>query len=214
VTTTPARTRGRPRGSRGSDLLAIARAEFLAHGFAGTTMSAIVARARVSKTSLYGAYPSKGELFAAVVRDWTAQGRDAIRPHLEVLRESRDVRAGLLVFAATLQDAVLAREVSQMRRLVAAEAAQFPEVAAEYLAESWDRNIAALAEVIARLAESGRLDSDDPGRAAREFTWMAIGEALNSQTLGGYDDVIDRAALAAAATSAVETFLARYGPRP
>lgn len=48
-------------------LLASAREQFLEHGFAGASLSAIVAGAGVTKGALYGYYASKEELFCAVV---------------------------------------------------------------------------------------------------------------------------------------------------
>lgn len=50
-------------------LLASAKKQFLAHGFAGASLSAIVAGAGVTKGALYGYYASKEELFCAVVAD-------------------------------------------------------------------------------------------------------------------------------------------------
>src|ERR671927_1157981 len=95
----PTRRRGRPPGSAGAELLSIARATFIAHGFRGTTMDAIAAQAHISKASLYTAYPSKDLLYAAVVRDWVDRGYEAMRPHATALAGAEDVRRGLLQLA-------------------------------------------------------------------------------------------------------------------
>ena len=209
--------RGRPGGSTGSDLLAAARDVFLGRGFAGATMDAVAARARISKQTLYREYPSKDDLFAAVVRDWVDRGHDAMRPHVGALLEAQDMRDGLLRLARVLQAGVLSAPVLQMRTLVAAEAERFPEVAADYVSRSWDRNQRLLAEALAELATRGRLDVPDADVAAEQFTWLVLGAPLNRLTLqarsephGGREPAV---ATDAVATEAVTTFLSRFGPR-
>lgn len=207
------RQRGRPRGSQGAELLDIARRTFLERGFGGTTMDAVAAEARISKNSLYRDYPSKDALYAAVVADWVVRGRDAMRPHLEALLADEDPARGLLRLARILQAGVLSPAVLQMRILVAAEAARSPEVAADYVANSWNRNIAALADAFAELAERDLIITDDPRLAAEQFTWLVLAAPLNEQTLQARAGTVSDPALERIADQAVETFLARFGPR-
>lgn len=176
---------GRPSGQQGAELLAVARGVFLELGFSGATMQEVATRARISKSSLYLEHQSKDELFAAVVRDWAERGRDAMRPHLDRLLAADDLRLALVEFATTLQAAVLSPSVIRMRCLVAAESDRFPAAAAMYLADSWTRNIRALADTISELADRGRLVVAEPGVAAHQFTWTAVGGPLNAQTIGG-----------------------------
>ncbi|QRY86308.1 TetR/AcrR family transcriptional regulator [Tsukamurella tyrosinosolvens] len=207
------RLRGRPGGSSGADLLAIARDLLLDRGFAGTTMDAVAAGARISKQTLYRQYPSKDDLYAAVVRDWVDRGRDAMRPHLDALIATDDAGRGLRALAGTLQAGVLSGPVLRMRTLVAAEAQRFPDVADDYVRRSWDRNQGLLADALARLAARGLLRVDDPAAAAEQFTWLVLAAPLNRLTLtggrtGGTQEESD-----AVADEAVATFLARYAPR-
>ena len=101
------RRRGRPAGLTEGDLLAVARALFLECGYAATTMDEIAARARISKASLYREHPSKAALFSAVVSDWAAAGRDAMRPALAQLVASTDLSADLVDLARTIRAGVL-----------------------------------------------------------------------------------------------------------
>lgn len=206
------RLRGRPGGSSGADLLAIARNLFLERGFAGTTMDAVAAGARISKQTLYRQYPSKDDLYAAVVRDWVDRGRDAMAPHLAALIATGDAAAGLRALAGTLQAGVLSGPVLRMRTLVAAEAQRFPEVADDYVRRSWDRNQALLAEALTQLATRGLLRIDDPGTAAEQFTWLTLAAPLNRLTLTGGRTGGTQRESDAVADAAVATFLARYGP--
>jgi TetR/AcrR family transcriptional repressor of mexJK operon len=210
---TTRRRRGRPGGSSGSDLLSIAREVFLSQGFAGTTMDAVAARGRISKQTLYRQYSSKDDLFAAVVRNWVDRGYDAMRPHTRALLEAPDVREGLLALARVLHAGVLSAPVLQMRTLVAAEADRFPEVAADYVARSWDRNQRMLADALAELAVRGRLDVERADVAAEQFTWLVLAAPLNRRTLQAGGQPSGREELEAVATEAVTTFLSRFGRR-
>ncbi len=204
--------RGRPGGSSGADLLAIARQVFLTRGYAAATMDAVAAGGRISKQTLYRRYPSKEALYAAVVRDWVDRGYDAMHPHTRELAETRDVRAGLLRLAQVLHAGVLSTPVLQMRTLIAAEAERFPEVAADYVARSWDRNQALLGDALERLAGRGLLRLEQAAIAAEQFTWLVLAAPLNRLTLqAGGSSLVTEADLETTATEAVDTFLSRYG---
>jgi TetR/AcrR family transcriptional repressor of mexJK operon len=210
ATTHTARRRGRPPGSEGRELLAIARELFLRQGFRGTTMDAIAARARTSKHTLYAAYPSKTALFAAVVRDWVDQGHDALAPLTQALAQTSDPRAGLRELAAALQAGILSPPVLQMRALIAAEAGALPEVAADYLQRSWNRNLARLGEALGTLDRRGLLAIDDAATAAEQFVWLTIAAPLNRLTLQGAPGRYSDRELKHTADEAVTTFLSRY----
>lgn len=204
------RRRGRPGGSTGTDLLAVAREIFLAHQYAGTTMDAVAAQAKISKQTLYRQYPSKDELYAAVVRDWVDRGRDAMAPHLAQLRDTTDVRAGLLDLARILHAGVLSGPVLGMRTLVAAEAGRFPAVAEDYVHRSWDRNQALLADALRHLGTRELLRLGDPEVAAEQLTWLVLAAPLNRLTLTGGAAQYSPDELEAIAQEAVTTFLDRY----
>ncbi|MEP7023672.1 MAG: TetR/AcrR family transcriptional regulator [Actinomycetota bacterium] len=206
------RRRGRPPGTGGAGLLAIAREQFVSHGFRGATMDAIAARAKISKQTLYGSYPSKDELYSAVVRDWVDQGYDAMRPHTLALLDAARIRDGLHRLATVLQAAVLSPPVLQMRTLVAAEADAFPDVAADYVTRSWDRNLGMLAETLSTLASRRQLAISDPEAAAEQFVWLVLGAPLNRLSLQGTAHGYSAARLQAIADEAVVTFMSRYEP--
>jgi AcrR family transcriptional regulator len=184
---------------------------FLELGFAGATMHEVARRAGVSKASLYSEHPSKDALFAAMVADWAVQGRGAMRPALEVLLAAGSVRDGLVTFARTMQAAVLDDGPLRMRRLVAAESPRFPDVAAQYVAASWDTNIDDLAGALAQLAARGELDLPNPRITAEHLTWMVVGGPLNAQTLGA--PMASPNHLETLVQVAVETLLRTYSPR-
>jgi TetR/AcrR family transcriptional repressor of mexJK operon len=208
----PPGRRGRPPGSEGAELLAIAREQFVSHGFRRTTMDGIAARGRISKQTLYSAYSSKDELYAAVVRDWVERGHDALHPHMLALRDATDVHDGLHRLAQALQAGILSPPVLQMRILVAAEADSFPDIASEYVTRSWDRNLRLLAETLTTLTGRGLLAIDHPAVAAEQFVWLVIGAPLNELALRGTSHGYSAGRLEHVAEEAVATFLSRYGP--
>ena len=201
---------GRPSGSAGRELLDIARSEFLAKGHAGTTMEAIASAARISKNSLYREYASKDALYAAVIADWVERGRDAMRPHTEALAAATDTVEALRRLARSIQAAVLSPPVRQMRALVAAESARFPEIATDYVKRSWERNIQSLADAFAVLAARGMITTDVPLVAAEQFTWLAVAAPLNRMTLDAGANPYTQGELDVIADEAVATFVARF----
>ena len=178
------RTPGRPAGRTGDALLDTAREVFLEHGYAGTSMDEVAKRARISKASLYREHASKSALYAAVVRQWAAAGRGAMKPALEGLKADPDLRNGLIELGETMRAGMLSPPVIAMRRLVIAEAVAQPQVARDYLAQSWDTNIHDLAEALTELAHTHGLLVDDADVLAGEFTWLVVGAPLNAGLLG------------------------------
>ncbi len=163
------RKRGRPSGIVGPELVTIAREQFLEHGFRRTTMDAVASRAGISKQTLYAAYPSKDALFAAVVTDWVDRGRTAVGPQVQALLGADPLERALRDLATTLQAGILSEPVLAMRALVAAQAETLPEVAADYVARSWGRNVGTLADALGELARRGRLSVPDATVAAEQF---------------------------------------------
>jgi AcrR family transcriptional regulator len=81
-TTTPTRPRQRRKETRPQELLDAALELFVEKGFAATRSEEVAHRAGVSKGTLYLYYPSKEELFKAVVRqklsNLIAEGQDLV----------------------------------------------------------------------------------------------------------------------------------------
>jgi hypothetical protein len=97
-----------------------------------------------------------------------------------------------------------------MRALIAAEAGALPEVAADYLQRSWNRNLARLAEALGTLDRRGLLAIDDAATAAEQFVWLTIAAPLNRLTLQGAPGRYSDRELKHTADEAVTTFLSRY----
>lgn len=155
----PARVRRRRQAARPGEIAAAALAVFTEKGFAATRMQDVATRAGIAKGTLYLYFPTKEELFFAVVREallprlaaieaWTA-GQSTPAP--EVLR-------GLLAHARTLGRGA----VAAIPRLVLTEAARSPAIARFYAEEVVARGMRAIAGILARGVARGEFRAVDP----------------------------------------------------
>ncbi|MFT4011190.1 MAG: TetR/AcrR family transcriptional regulator [Nocardioidaceae bacterium] len=196
-------------------VLAAATSLFLEHGFRGTSMDQIAARASVSKQTVYKQFHDKERLFREIVDSVTANARvvvevvtTAFGPVPATTRETLEER--LRQVARAYLDGVLQPHVLAVRRLVIAEAEQFPDLAAHYYREGPEQGVAAVAACLAPYVEAGLLDIDDLVVAATHFAYLSLGpiqdraQFVPTETPPGAQR--ERAAAAAA-----RTFLAAFG---
>ena len=125
--------RERRKDARPSELTAAALSLFVEKGFAATRVEEVAQRAGVSKGTLFLYFPSKVELFKAVVRE-NITGRFAEWNHSFDQFEGSTadmVRHGMLQW----WERIGATEASGITKLVISEAQLFPEIAHFYRAE-------------------------------------------------------------------------------
>ncbi|MCW5653759.1 TetR/AcrR family transcriptional regulator [Hydrogenophaga sp.] len=129
----PRQRRTRRKEARPGELLDAALALFVEKGFASTRVEEVAARAGVSKGTLFLYFPSKEELFKAVVREniagrfaeWNLELQGFSGNSAELVRYSLHVwweRIGMTA-------------ASGITKLVMSEAGMFPEIAAFYQQE-------------------------------------------------------------------------------
>jgi AcrR family transcriptional regulator len=186
-------------------ILCIARRMFLDSGYAATSMSAIAAEVGGSKATLWNYFPSKEELFSAVLDDATAAYRQQLT---DLLRPTPVVEATVLAFARGFIAKITSRDAVQLHRLVAAEAARSPEVG-QIFARVPQRTRQLLADFFAGAMAAGQLRRADPGTAAFVLTSLCIG--VQQRMLWGAD-CPSESELEAEAQTATEVFLRAYAP--
>lgn len=145
----PLARRERRKEARPGELLDAALDLFVEKGFAATRSEEVAARAGVSKGTLFLYFPSKEELFKAVVRE-NISGRfsEWVREFEEFEGSTPDmVRYCLRVWWERLG----ATRASGITKLMISEARNFPELAAFYQQEV----IRPANELIARILERG-----------------------------------------------------------
>lgn len=143
----------RRKEARPQEIVAAAMDVFAERGFAAARLEEVAARAGVSKGTLYLYFPSKDELFKAVIRA-------AILPNLEQAETLVAAAGGpcLPVLERLLR--MVARLIATTRmavipRLVIAEAGNFPELAAFYHREVIRRGFGVLAALLRRGIDNG-----------------------------------------------------------
>jgi AcrR family transcriptional regulator len=97
----------------------------LDRGFGRTTLDLVAQHAEVGKSSLYARYPSKGDLFAAVV----SLSIHTMFDHMAPVPEGLDLGQRLQAVGEALIEGMLHPRCVAFMRITAAEADNFPELA-------------------------------------------------------------------------------------
>lgn len=143
----------RRKEARPGELLQAALELFLEKGYAATRVEAVAARAGVSKGTLFLYFPSKQELFQAVVRQNISDSYVGWRLELEQFQGSS---AALLCRAMQVWwQQIAGTSALRITRLIWAEAAHFPELAAFYRQEVDAPGHAMLQQILQRGMDSG-----------------------------------------------------------
>lgn len=159
----------RRKESRPAELLAAALEFFVERGYAATRLDEVAARAGVSKGTLYLYFPSKEDLFKAVVRE-------TIVPQIDEMRRSVDrPDAGcaelLRSFFAEWWQRFGASRLGGIAKLIVAEAGNFPEVARFFQEEVIEPHSELLVAIIERGIRRGEFAPVDARLAAQ--LWIA-----------------------------------------
>lgn len=187
--------------------VAAARNAFFQNGYAGTTMSAISAQVGGSKTTLWTYFPSKDELFAAVVDDIVEHYGCALSVELSPELPVAEV---LGHFAAAMLSTMLSPPIINLHRVVTGEVGRFPELGRLFYERGPKRGKARLAEYMAGVMADGRLRTGDPALASRQFSAMCQSHVFQLALYGIEAPSPDM--VARDITSAVDSFLRAWGP--
>ena len=191
-------------------ILQAAQAAFLAKGYAGTTMDEVAALAAVSKQTVYKHFDDKQRLFEAIVTGEIDTAETRTHEMVEALGATDDLPADLRRFARQHVLDVTQPHLLRLRRIVIAEAEQFPDLARTWYADGPERGHAALARQLQALAARRLLRIDDPLLAAQHLNWLILAIPLHRALFHGSDLVFTRKELHRYADEAVRVFLAGY----
>jgi AcrR family transcriptional regulator len=149
-------------------LLEAAQAVFLDQGYARATMDAVARAAGTTRKTLYARHADKSALLSAVVERLLDQALAPLRTQLAPATGSPEARALLLQLGRELARLSADSGVAGLNRLILAEATQRPELAALF-GTLYARAIAGVRECLDLLVSRGRLQLDEPDRAAAAF---------------------------------------------
>ncbi|ODR96987.1 hypothetical protein AUC69_12685 [Methyloceanibacter superfactus] len=157
---------------RPQEIVAAAFEEFASHGYAGTRLEDVAARAKVSKGLPYLYFKTKEELFKAVVRSVITSHFDTIRNEMESTTLSvEDFLKG--PFLKFVQELVCSRRVLIVRLLIA-EGHKHPELTAFY----FDNVVARGLETLRALIDRGVARGEFRETALRDYPQLLIAPML------------------------------------
>ncbi len=198
---------GRPSRAQSEQLreriLDAATALFLSLGYGFTSVEAVARRARVSKRTFYHRFKDKRALFGAVVHRII----DRLRPPADVsLVEGADAQRILERLAGLILAAALAPQAIALHRIIVAESARFPKLAAVVTDQgATEEAIRLISGVLEREARTGKLQGLDFRFAAEQFLHMVI--AVPQRRAMGLGTSMTRAELDAWPGDVVNLFL-------
>jgi TetR/AcrR family transcriptional regulator len=149
----PALRRERRKEARPGELLAAALDLFVEKGFAATRSEEVAQRAGVSKGTLFLYFPTKEDLFKAVVRE-NISGK--VSEGFEELQKFTGTSAELIAYLMNMWwQRFGSTKASGITKLMTSEATNFPELASFYHAEVVEPNHRLIQSVIQRGMDSG-----------------------------------------------------------
>src|SRR5262249_40018492 len=144
---------------------------FLEVGYGAATIDDVIRRVGGSKRTVYFYFGSKEALFAAVIDSIVGE---VFRPLPDIDDSSLNVRETLVLVAEQQMETMLSDRHIALSRLVAAEAARFPEIVRGYYEQGPARGYAKLEQYFARQVASGSLNLPNVRRAAKYFWGMLL----------------------------------------
>ena len=200
----PQSARGRARLAK---ILEAATQLFLKVGYEQTSIDAILLESGGSKSTLYAYFPTKEDLFRAVIDN--VVDNDA-GPALEIVGNARLV---LIEFAASRLRVVLSPRHRAVLGLVVAERDRFPDLARIYLERGPQKSYRMLSTYLEALKRREVLEIEDVGEAVEFFVGMLFQRWL-PQLLYLNQPVPTEEVLRARAERVVARFFAAYRSRP
>lgn len=186
LSTSPTRRRARRKDARPGEIVEAALRLFAERGFAATKLEDVAAAAGIGKGTIYLYFPTKDDLFRAVVRQ-------AVLPNLEAataLAADPEVSAAetLRLLAERFLE-VMDSDLTAIPKLIVAEAGNFPALARFYADEVAHKGMALIRGVLARGIERGEFRPVDLDGALPLFSAPFLLLALWKHSLGRHTDM-------------------------
>ncbi len=195
------------RDERRAAILKIAHDVFLAEGYAATSMSAIAARVGGSKATLYNYFPSKEDLFRAVVRDRGEQVAELLD---QGRLEGGDFRTVITRFGERFLAMILSDEFVRTYRVMIGEVARFPELGLAFYESGPKQATHRIGEYFTTAVEAGDLKREEPDLMAQNFLDLCM-SGLHFRRLWNVTPAPTDEDIRANVARAVSIFLAAFG---
>ena len=191
------------------DILVAAEELFLRAGFGDTSMQAVATRAGVAKATVYSNFPSKEDLFAAVIRRRAECNKLDIQ-HIDL--DAGDIQTTLLELAVAFLLDIYSREQIELFQTVVADARRFPKLGQLMLEGPFLETHGKITDYFARLFDDGELRLADPHMAVELFLGIIKAEK-HVKLLFSQDAKVSPESVREVADHAVDVFLNGARPR-
>jgi len=176
----------RRKDARPPEILDAALAVFAQKGFAATRLDDVAAKAGITKGTIYLYFDSKQALFEALARQSVGAQIDQVTAQLAGFSGST---SDLLRFVlSTIGRFAITSDRIVLPRLVMAEAANFPELAAFWRHEIIERGLSLMTGIIRRGIDRGEFRKVEPQHAARLCIAPLLIIMLWRTTFARFDD--------------------------
>nr|WP_022681918.1 TetR/AcrR family transcriptional regulator [Sphingobium bisphenolivorans] len=203
----PSRREARRRDRREA-IVEVAARSFLENGYAATTMSGIAATLGGPKGTLWNYFPSKEELFRAVLEGRTAKYREALA---EMLDSGAELETTLCRFGSNFLEKVTTPEAVALHRLVVSEANRFPEMGAIFYELGPLRTRTLVAQFLKGAMDRGQLRPANPTTAARMLMSLLLSNFQQLLVLGQMEHATAEL-MHSEVAEAIGCFLRAYAP--
>ncbi len=197
----PQSSRGRERLAR---ILEAATELFLRDGYGATSIDSILEVSGGSKATLYSYFPTKDDLFRAVVEEVLAT-TSAPEARLD---NTADPRTSLIEFSVKRLELLFSPRHHALLRLIIAERDRFPDIATMFYERAPLRSRGTLAAYFAELERKGILDPGSAEEAAEFMIGMMVHWWIMQGLLLGESPAPE--AMRARATRVVDRFLVAF----
>ena len=180
-----------------------ARHEFVANGYAATSMESVARSAGISTKTLYRLIPTKAALFEGMVTDRTDRFQFEVNLHAA---DHTDIEAALRAALMACADLALDEEVIALQRMILQEAGKFNDIAATFYVKAIQRTGVALADWLRVQQARGLIALDDVDEAAGMLLGM-VTSAPRRAAMFGHLPLPSRSQIEARVRSCAALFL-------
>ena len=179
----------RRKEDRPNEIIAAALEIFAQRGFSAARLEDVAARAGVSKGTLYLYFPSKEELFKAVIRQTILANVETAER--EVAASEAPTRQLLTMLLGGMMGALAQTRAGVIPRLIIGEAHNFPDLVRFYSDEVIARGLSLMTRVIERGVRRGEVRNVDAFMSAHTVIgpllllaiWKTVFEPYTDRTL-------------------------------
>lgn len=183
---------------------------FTTNGYVGTSTDQLAAAAAVSKQTLYKTFGDKEGVFAALIHHAADSIYDPFAPLMDRMRTTDSAEDAVRLLATQFTRSIMSPQIQQLRRLVIAEAARFPELGLLF----WERGFVRVSESVGRclqiLHERQLLEVPDIAIAAQHFAGMMLWIPSNRIMFAGAALPVTEVELEHLISAGSTTFLRAY----